>query len=112
MLQRARAERARVKNRKVLKTKCGNCQVKAKGARATEVRLLMLTKSDSDDDSLGFEDDEMAKVMEDVKKKSKAKKPVVISVSHGFVNVGTNERIYLVSFQSLRNVFYLKAEHF
>ena len=75
-------------------------------------KVINVDKSDSDDDSLGFEDDEMAKVMEDVKKKSKAKKPVVISVSHGFVNVGTNERIYLVSFQSLRNVFYLKAEHF
>ena len=53
----------------------------------------------------------MVKAMKAVQK-AKAKKHVVISVSQGFVNVGTGERVYLVSFQSLRNVFYLKAEHF
>ena len=36
-------------------------------------KVINVDKSDSDDDSLGFEDDEMAKVMEDVKKEEQSK---------------------------------------
>ena len=33
-------------------------------------------------------------------------------VSYGFANVATGERVYLISFPRLGNVFHLKAEHF
>ena len=84
---------------------------KSTSGKSYRGKVVNFDQDDSDDDSLGINEEEMVKAMKDVQK-AKAKKLVVISVSQGFVNVGTGERVYLVSFQSLRNVFYLKAEHF
>ena len=66
-------------------------------------KVVNVDQDDSDVDSLGIDDkEEMVKVMKDVQK-AKTKKHVVIPVSQGFVNVGTGEWVYLLSFQSLRN---------
>ena len=67
-----------------------------KSGNSDRGNVLNVKKDDSDDDSLGFEQDQMAEMIQDVQKANKAKKTVVISVSHGFVNVGTSERVYLV----------------
>lgn len=75
-------------------------------------KVVDVGKMDSDDDSLGLDEEGMVEPVQDIRKSSKAKKPLTISVSYGFVNVSTAERVYLISFPRLGNVFYLKAEHF
>ena len=66
--------------------------------KSDQGKVVNVDQDDSDVDSLGIDEEEMVKVMKDVQKE-KAKKHVVILVSHGFVNVGTSERAYPVSFQ-------------
>ena len=61
---------------------------------------------------MGLDDEGMAELMQDIRKDSIKKKPLLISVSYGFVNVATEERVYLISFPKLGNVFYLKSGHF
>ena len=49
--------------------------------------------------------------MKSIKKASKAKNSLVISMTYGFFNVATEEKVYIISFPKLGNVFYLKAEY-
>ena len=65
----------------------------------------------SDEDSLGFDDEGMMKLMTETQKKMKAKKPLTITVSHGFTNVQTGERVYVIVFPKPNKTFYLKPEH-
>ncbi len=46
-----------------------------------------------------------------IQKASKAKKPLVISMSSVFVNAVTEERVFIISFPKLGDVFYLNVEH-
>ena len=53
----------------------------------------------------------MMKLMEETQKKRESKKPLTITVSHGFTNVQTGERVYMIVFPKPNNTFYLKPEH-
>jgi len=65
----------------------------------------------SDEDSLGFDDEGMMNLMAETQKKMKAKRPLSITVSHGFTNVQTGERVYVIVFPKPNKTFYLKPEH-
>ena len=85
--------------------------IQSKSGKGDRGKVVHVNKDDSDDDSLDFENEGVAEQIKNVQKLNKYSKPLVILVSHGFVNVRTAETIYVVSFPKLGKVFYQKAEH-
>ena len=63
-----------------------------------------------DKDSLGFDDEGMTELMEEVQEKMKSKNPLTITVLLGFINVHTGERVYVIIFPKPYKTFYLKPE--
>ena len=51
------------------------------------------------------------KLMAETQKKMKARKTLTITVSHGFTNFQTGERVYVNVFPKPNKTFYLKPEH-
>jgi len=51
------------------------------------------------------------KLMEEVQEKMKSKMLLTITVSPGFINVHTGERVYVIIFPKPNKTFYLKPEH-
>jgi hypothetical protein len=49
--------------------------------------------------------------MQTMQKEMKSNKPLIITVSPGFVNVSSEERVYIIIFPKLNNTFYVKPNH-
>ena len=49
--------------------------------------------------------------MQTMQKEMKSKKPLTITVSPWFVNVSTEERVYIIIFPKPNKTFYLKPDH-
>jgi hypothetical protein len=71
-----------------------------------------MDKDDSDEDSLGLDDDEgLAESLAKTVKESKAKRPLQISVGGSFANVADGNEYSLVIFPKPAKTFYYKAVH-
>ena len=74
--------------------------------------LVTLVRHGSDDDSLGLDNDnDFVQAVEEARKESKTKRPLVICVSSAFTNVRGEFQYYIVIFPKPGKTFYMKAEH-
>ena len=73
---------------------------------------MTLVRHGSVDASLGLDkDNDFVEAVEEARKESRTKRPLMISVSSAFVNVSTDFEYYVVILPKPGKTFYMKAEH-
>ena len=111
--KKAAAEKTKKSQKKRSTEEVQSPYKKDSAAKSGTGKVIVLT-NDSDDDSLGFDEDckGLVEKLSKMRKENKAGKPLIISVSHAFVNVANEHVYYLVIFPKSGNTFYAKAEHY
>ena len=74
-------------------------------------KVISVDVNGSDEDSLGFDDKGIMEAMQTMQKEIKSKEPLIITVSPGFVNVSSEERVYIIIFPKPNKTFYVKPYH-
>ena len=100
------------KTKKQHASKDSNRTARARKSRGQGVKgkVVDLNNRDSEEDDLSLAGGDMLKDIKEIQEQSKTNKPLLITVSGGFVSVATAEFVYVVMFLKPGNVFYIKAE--